>query len=50
MTADLNLLRKREELLAERIENTQDPFLRDNLVGDLNQVVARITALLESAA
>ncbi len=50
MTADLNLLRRREELLTARIESTQDPFLRDNLVGDLHQVVARISALLESAA
>lgn len=50
MTADLNLLRKREALLVARIESTQDPFLRENLYGDLHQVVARISALLENAA
>ena len=50
MTADLNLLRKREELLAARIESTQDPFLRDNLVRDLQNVSAHISSLLESAA
>jgi hypothetical protein len=50
MTADLDLLRKREALLAERIANTDDPFLRDNLVADLNSVTARIRSLAESAA
>jgi hypothetical protein len=50
MSADLNLLRRREEMLTARIESTQDPFLRDNLVGDLQQVVARISALMEAAA
>ncbi len=50
MSADLSLLRKREELLTARIQTTQDPFLRENLIGDLYQVVARINSLLESAA
>jgi hypothetical protein len=50
MTADLDLLRKREALLSARIQTTQDPFLRENLNADLHNVVRRITALLESAA
>lgn len=50
MSADLNLLRRREELLMARIQSTQDPFLRDNLMGDLHQVTARISALMEAAA
>lgn len=50
MTADLDLLRKREELLTERIAHTDDPFLRDNLVADLDSVTARIRAIIESAA
>jgi hypothetical protein len=50
MTADLEVLRKREALLSERIANTDDPFLRDNLVADLNNVTARIQALIEAAA
>jgi hypothetical protein len=50
MTADIELLRKREALLAERIASTDDPFLRDNLVSDLNSITARIRALIESAA
>ena len=31
MTADLGLLRQREQLLSARIASTEDPFLRDNL-------------------
>ena len=50
MTADLDLLRKREALLTERIANTDDPFLRENLISDLNSVTARIRTLVESAA
>lgn len=50
MTADLDLLRKRETLLAERIAHTDDPFLRDNLTADLNCIVDRIRAIIESAA
>lgn len=50
MSADLTLLRRREELLMARIETTQDPFLRENLLGDLRVVTARINALTEAAA
>lgn len=50
MTTDLDLLRKRESLLTQRIETTDDPFLRENLRGDLACVVTRIRILLESAA
>ncbi len=50
MSADLNLLRKRETLLMSRIETTEDPFLRENLLGDLRVVTARINDLTEAAA
>lgn len=50
MTADLDVLRRRQELLSERIANTQDPFLRDNLSADLVKIVAQIETLRESAA
>jgi hypothetical protein len=50
MTADLDLLRKREALLTARIQTTEDPFLRENLYSDLHHVVRRIATLLETAA
>ena len=50
MTADMNVLRRRQELLSARIANTQDPFLRDNLSDDLAQIVAQIETLRDSAA
>lgn len=50
MTADLSVLNQRAELLTARIENTQDPYLRDNLVADRDNILAQIESLRESAA
>jgi hypothetical protein len=50
MTADLVLLRQREQLLSARIAATQDPYLRENLVSDLQQITAQIQALSNPAA
>ncbi len=50
MTADLGILTARAELLAARIEQTEDPILRDNLASDHANIVAQIQLLRESAA
>ena len=50
MTADLVLLRQREQLLSARIASTEDPFLRDNLESDRQKILAQIEALSNSAA
>lgn len=50
VTADLTLLRQREDLLNARIATTQDPFLRDNLLKDLEKIVAQIQSLSSPAA
>ncbi|MFN8183582.1 MAG: hypothetical protein U0R23_04075 [Candidatus Nanopelagicales bacterium] len=50
MTADLGLLRQREQLLVARIAATDDPFLRENLQSDLQKIVAQIDAVANSAA
>lgn len=50
VTADLTLLRQRKELLNARIATTQDPFLRDNLLSDLEKIEAQIRSLSNPAA
>lgn len=50
VTADLTLLRQREELLNARIATTQDPFLRENLISDLEKIVNQIHSLSTPAA
>ncbi len=50
MTADLGLLREREQLLVARIAATEDPFLRENLQSDLRMILAQIDAVTNSAA
>jgi hypothetical protein len=50
MTADLGVLRQREQLLSARIATTEDPNLRENLVSDLQKIAAQIAALSDSAA
>ncbi|HPE11771.1 MAG: hypothetical protein H6524_08100 [Actinobacteria bacterium] len=50
MTADMGILTARAELLAARIEQTEDPFLRDNLASDHAKILAQIQTLQESAA
>jgi hypothetical protein len=50
MTADLGILRQREQLLSARIAGTEDPFLRDNLESDRQKILAQIEALSNSAA
>ena len=50
MNQKLALLKMRESLLTSRIANTRDPFLRDNLSGDLRSVRSQISALVDIAA
>ena len=50
MTADLVLLRQREQLLSARIASTEDPFLRVNLESERQKILAQIEALCNSAA
>ncbi len=50
MTADLVLLRQREQLLSARIASTEDPSLRDNLESDRQKILAQIESLSNTAA
>jgi hypothetical protein len=50
VTADLGVLTQRAELLTARINNTDDPYLRDNLITDRNNILAQIRSLQEPAA
>ena len=48
MNVDVEILRKRAQLLSERIATTDDVFLRENLAGDLahvNTVIAAASAV-----
>lgn len=39
---DLTTLKTRRQLLAERIQNTQDPYLRENLLMDYLKLQTQI--------